>query len=336
MGQTINPLISIIVSVYNGEKYLNECIDSVLNQDYSNIELIVVDDGSKDNSGRILDDYARNDARVLVIHKLNSGVSDSRNHALSLAKGRYVAFLDQDDVLDKGYISYLYDLISKCNADIALTSQPKKFFGRLPLAGSFTFKAQVLTGIEMARMMLYHKIVIAPWNKLISRELIEKSQIRFNKSFFNGEGFAFSIECFLKAQNVAMGNGRLYYYRVGDPDSGASVFKEAYILSSINAQQYIKSVLIENNLWGHLCKAWHFSNWHTHCDAFNIMVGCGVKKQANALYKKIRRVCQVEALCVMSAPVSLQQKLRGMMFKIYPYMAARIINKFRVRRFVRV
>ena len=66
------------------------------------------------------------------------------------------------------------------------------------------------------------------------------------------------------------------------------------------------------------------------------MVGCGVKKQANALYKKIRRVCQVEALCVMSAPVSLQQKLRGMMFKIYPYMAARIINKFRVRRFVRV
>ena len=241
------PLISVVVSVYNGEKHLCECIESVLNQDYTNIELIIVDDGSRDNSNRIIDDYAQKDSRIVAIHKKNSGVSDSRNSALDIAKGMYITLLDQDDVLDKSAIKYFYQLIKKYGVEIALTSQPKKFFGKVPMSEVFTDEVHVFSGLEMAKRMLYHKIVIAPWNKLISRKLIDENNIRFDRRFFNGEGFAFSIECFLKARKVAMGNGHPYYYRVGDPNSGASVFKKEYIFSSINAQQYIKEVICNNH-----------------------------------------------------------------------------------------
>lgn len=329
------PLISIIVSVYNGGKYLQECLESVLNQDYTNIELIAVDDGSTDCSGKILDEFAMYDSRITVIHQKNSGVSASRNKALDIAKGLYVTLLDQDDVLARNYISYLYGLIQANNADIALTWQPQKFYKSVPNLKSSNVTRN-LNGVDVAKMMLYHKIVIAPWNKLICRELIERYHIRFDKRFFNGEGFAFSIECFLKASKVILSNNKVYYYRVGDPHSGASVFKEKYIHSSINAQQYIKQIIVKNNVWESLSTAWQFSNWHTHCDAFNIMVGCGVKKQYIDLYKRIRSVCKQYAYCAFTAPISLQQKLRGFLFMFSPYIAAKIINRFRIRKFTKI
>lgn len=327
-----SPLITIIVSVYNGERYLEECIESVLNQDYQQIELIAVDDGSSDFSGRILDKYAQKDKRMIVVHKENSGVSLSRNYALDMAKGDYVALLDQDDILSPHYISYFYSLIKNNNAEIAITPRPNIFFKTRPIVDKGSDDIKICAGYSMAQEMLYHKIVIAPWNKLISKKLIEEKHIRFNKDYFNGEGFAFSIECFLNAKRVAVGDKKVYYYRVGNPDSGASIFKEKYILSSIHAQEYIKHILCDYGCKS-LEKAWHFSNWHTHCDAFNIMVGCGVAKQYPLLYSSIKKVCKRQALCALSAPISLQQKFRGIMFALSPYFAATVINFFRIRKF---
>ncbi|MBO5461462.1 MAG: glycosyltransferase family 2 protein, partial [Ruminococcus sp.] len=93
----MNPTVSIIVPVYNAEEYLRRCVDSILTQEYTDFELILVDDGSKDNSPSICDEYAKNDSRVHVIHKENTGVSDTRNLAISMACGTYLQFLDSDD-----------------------------------------------------------------------------------------------------------------------------------------------------------------------------------------------------------------------------------------------
>lgn len=324
-------LISIIASVYKGETYLRECIESVLNQDYQNIELIMVDDGSPDNSGHIMDEYARNDSRMRVIHKDNSGVSNSRNVALKEAKGTYVCLLDQDDVLAKDYVSYFYRLIKGNDADVAATPSPCKFFGKVPVGTDAKDYVDIVKGDEAAITMLYHKMVIAPWNKMVSKKLIDNNNIFFQPQFFNGEGFAFSIECFMNARKVAIGHKKVYYYRVGDPNSGASKFKEEWINSSINAQQYIKSTF--RNPSPELMKAWSFSNWHTHCDALNVMVGCGVEKKYVELYSKIKDICKSEAYRAFFAPISLQQKFRGILFSIFPYMAAKIINHFRIRKF---
>lgn len=323
--------MSIIASVYKGEKYLRECIESVLVQDYSNIELIMVDDGSPDNSGDIMDEYAAKDSRVKVIHKENSGVSKSRNIALRQAKGKYICLLDQDDVLAKDYVSYFYRLIKLNNADVAATPSPYKFFGKAPLFLDGKDRVDVISGEAAAISMLYHKMVIAPWNKMVSKALIDQYNIQFQPQFFNGEGFAFSIECFLHSKKVAIGHRAVYGYRVGDPNSGASKFKEAWINSSINAQQYIKSTIQRPS--AELMKAWSFSNWHTHCDVLNVMVGCGVRKSHKDLYEKIRKVCYTEAYRAFGAPISLQQKFRGVMFSISPYMAAKVINHFRIRKF---
>lgn len=129
-----NKLVSIIVSVYNGERYIEECIESVLNQDYKNIELILVDDGSFDSSNVILDKYSLKDKRVKVIHKENSGVSNSRNIALERSLGEYICFLDQDDILAKDYVSYF----------MALFVNTMLKYQLLRLQGSFLTKLLIL------------------------------------------------------------------------------------------------------------------------------------------------------------------------------------------------
>ncbi|NME83736.1 glycosyltransferase [Clostridium sp. SM-530-WT-3G] len=324
------PLISIIICIYNGEKYIKECIQSVVDQDYEKLEIILVNDGSTDNSGKIVDEFLSIDNRIKAIHQKNSGVCNSRNIAMYTSQGEYICIIDQDDIISKDYISYFYGLCKKYNAEIALTPTVDKFFGELHESTSKD-DIRILTGQQTTIEMLYHKIAIGPWNKMISRKLIVENGLRFNPNFFNGEGFAFSVECYQRADRVAVGKRRVYHYRVGDPESGASKFKEAYINSSINAQQYIKDTFVTETR--QLLKAWEFSNWHTHCDCLNIMVGCGVIKKYPEMYKNLKKVCQEQAQVALKAPIAKQQKFRGILFKINPYMAAKVINHFRIRKF---
>lgn len=116
----MNPLISIIVPVYNVEKYLSKCLDSIVNQTYKNLEIILVDDGSTDNSGDICDEYANKDNRIKVIHKENGGLSDARNKGMNIAKGEYVGFVDSDDYIAKDMYEYLYAFAVKNDLDVAM------------------------------------------------------------------------------------------------------------------------------------------------------------------------------------------------------------------------
>lgn len=328
------PCITIIVALYNGEKYINECINSIINQDYKNLEILLIDDGSPDCSGKIADEYAKNDARVKVIHQMNSGVSIARNNAIDMASGEYICIIDQDDIISRDYVSYFYKLIRKNNAEIALTPKVDKFFKAPKRSkGLKQEKTEIWDAEKTIIEMLYHKIPIAPWNKMISKNLIKQNNIKFNENFFNGEGFAFSIDCFQCANRIAVGNRKIYHYRVGDPNSGASRFKKEWIESSLNAQTYIKSSLKTEN--GKIIKAWNFSNWHTNCDALNVIIGCDAIRGNEKLYNKIKDKVQKEALCVFDAPISMQQKIRGILFKINPYIASKIINCFRNRKFKR-
>lgn len=328
------PMVSVIVSMYDGEKYIDECIKSILEQEYSNIEVILVDDGSPDNCGVIADRYAAMDSRVSVIHKPNSGVSDSRNQAIEKSCGDYICIVDQDDIISKDYISYLLALCESNKADIALTPSVDKFFDKYHFCNENKDNIRIISGKDAVVEMLYHKYVIAPWNKIINKRLIIDNKIRFNEHFFNGEGFAFSIECLQAANKVVVGSRKVYHYRVGDPSTGASVYNEKNIFSSINAQQYIRRQL--KNPDDEELRAWKFSNWHTHCDAFNIMVGSEAKKVNKRLYLYLRKFCKSGALIVFGSPISIQQKLRGIMFKMNPFIAAKIINLFRYRKFKKI
>lgn len=115
-------LISIIVPIYNVEKYLKKCLESIINQNYENIEIILVDDGSTDESGKIADAYQKIDHRIKVFHKKNGGLSDSRNFGLSKSKGKYVSFIDSDDYVAQDFIKTLYDNMLKYNVKISACS----------------------------------------------------------------------------------------------------------------------------------------------------------------------------------------------------------------------
>lgn len=122
-------LISVIVPIYNVEKYLRKCIDSIVNQTYKNLEIILVDDGSTDGCFEICDEYAPKDGRIKVIHKQNGGLSDARNAGIDIASGEYLAFIDSDDRVSKFYIQNLYYLIDRYDADMAITSIRRVYEG---------------------------------------------------------------------------------------------------------------------------------------------------------------------------------------------------------------
>ena len=116
----MNPLISIIVPVYNVEDYLKACLDSIINQTYKNLEIILIDDGSTDNSGKICDEYAGKDNRIKLIHKPNVGLSDARNAGLEIAKGEYIGFVDSDDYIAEDMYEFLYNLVVDNDLDVAM------------------------------------------------------------------------------------------------------------------------------------------------------------------------------------------------------------------------
>lgn len=115
-----NDLVSIIVPVYNVEKYLKKCVDSIINQTYKNLEIVLVDDGSTDNSRNICDEYAKKDSRIKVIHKQNGGLSDARNVGIDNSKGKYITFIDSDDTIENDYVEYLYSLLKKYKTKLSI------------------------------------------------------------------------------------------------------------------------------------------------------------------------------------------------------------------------
>ena len=117
------PLITIIIPVYKVEDYLDKCVESVVNQTYKNLEIILVDDGSPDNCPKMCDDWAKKDKRIKVIHKENGGLSDARNKGIDIAKGEFITFIDSDDYVENNYVEFLYNLVRENHAEISMGKQ---------------------------------------------------------------------------------------------------------------------------------------------------------------------------------------------------------------------
>ena len=171
------PLISVIVPVYKTEKYLRKCVDSIINQTYKNLEIILVDDGSPDNSGAICDKYAQKDERVKVIHKENGGVSDARNAGIKAAKGEYLGFVDSDDWIELDLYSDLASCI-RLNADVIIYNL--KYLdeaGRIVKASPYLPEGYLYINnkdMKMLRLLTENSLLGYVWNKLWKKELIQK------------------------------------------------------------------------------------------------------------------------------------------------------------------
>lgn len=210
----MNPKISIIVPIYNAEKTLHRCIDSILSQDYTDFELLLIDDGSKDASGKICDIYAENDERIRVIHKENSGVSDSRNMALDEAKGEYLQFLDSDDWITQNATRLLVESAEKNHCDMVIADFYRVIGERLSHKGSIDEEG-VLSKEEFANLMMenpadfYYGVL---WNKLYKREIIEKYNFRMDSKISWCEDFMFNLEYIRFCERIFVLQVPIYYY----------------------------------------------------------------------------------------------------------------------------
>ena len=204
----IIPKISIVVPVYNVEKYLDKCINSILNQTLSEFELILIDDGSKDSSGLICDKYAESDKRIKVIHKSNGGMSSARNVGLDVAKGKYIGFVDSDDWIESDMYELLYNICEDNNCDIANCSSIIHYEQKTVINGGHSLiihnKEEAMK--TMLEGKLYDEVV---WTKLIKRKIL--NEIRFTEGIVY-EDTDFTYRVIDKAQKVGCIGEPKYHY----------------------------------------------------------------------------------------------------------------------------
>lgn len=216
------PLISIIVPVYKTEKQLPRCIESILGQTVSNLELILIDDGSPDNCGKICDEYARRDSRVKVIHQVNKGHSNARNADLEVARGELIGFVDSDDYIEPDMYEYLYQLICRDDASMAMCNVCEDEGFRSARLIEKTY--ELIRSTDLFRLADWPAV----WNKLYKRELF--ASIRFNPSLSFGEDEVFVFELTKRDFPVALGCQAKYHYCCY-PNSGSIIhsFRPSYL-----------------------------------------------------------------------------------------------------------
>ena len=236
-----NPLISVIVPIYKVEKYLNRCIESIVNQTYSNLEIILVDDGSPDHCPQMCDEWVEKDKRIKVIHKQNGGLSDARNAGLKIATGEYISFIDSDDYIASDFFATLLAVMEKENSDVVECSVVKfyederfeKYSDNLAVTTSQTESA--LSGLIAENP--FHQHV---WNKLYKVDCLKG--ILFPVGKLNEDEF-WTYQVFGRAQKVSKINKTMYYYfQRSDSIMGEnySIRRLDALEGKLNRQKYIE------------------------------------------------------------------------------------------------
>lgn len=241
----MNPKISVIIPIYNAEKYLSDTLDSVLSQTFTSFEIIAVNDGSTDGSLRLLNIYAARDSRIKIIDKPNTGVSDTRNVAIKAAKGEYLAFLDSDDVYSQNYLKRMYGVAEENGADVVVCNYVT-FRGNVP---SFPRCERSTARDVTVRELLDTGLMTSMCVKLTRKSLITKNRIAFDTELSFGEDLFFSWKTCLTSSKTVRIEDRLYGYRMS-PDGATARYHERlyekYKSAFDNLRAYAKKHNVED------------------------------------------------------------------------------------------
>lgn len=221
----MNPLISIIVPTYNVEEYIRTCIESILAQTYRNVEVIIVNDGSKDQSLAVISDLICSHHNVKVINQKNQGVSVARNTGIDVATGKYITFVDPDDKIMPGFVSSLYQIADKTGADIVRGSF-RDFNGNIPKDWAPDFNVPTNCGTIVLDQLLSSNISFVVWSSIYRLDFINSNHIRFTPGILLEDG-DFTTRAYMLAKLVATSPEPNYAYRI----------RQGSILTTNNAQK---------------------------------------------------------------------------------------------------
>lgn len=285
-----NPLISVIVPVYKVEKYLERCIDSIIKQEYTELEIILVDDGSPDACGKICDNYADVDDRIVVIHKENGGLSDARNVALRICTGNYVTCVDSDDWISKFYIINLYNAIKKDDSDLAISGFENVYEGKTYVANEVKSleEYELLNAEQCFQKLLYQDgVETSAWGKLYKRKLLFGLQYPVGKLY---EDIPVTTEAIHRSNKIALIKNADYYYFQRHDSIQYDRFDHRKMDAYVHILNMQKFITIE---YPSLEKA---SKCRTFCTACNLIFSIDDIKKYHTDFDKLWRVIRTSRL----------------------------------------
>ena len=253
-------LISIIVPIYNVEQFLDECIKSILEQTYKNLEVILCDDGSTDSCPQICDKYAKIDPRIHVVHKDNGGLSDARNAGIDIATGDYITFIDSDDFINKNMISYLYNSLKENDADMACCQRQEVDIKSLPIQKKRRFKTFILDGNKecMKSFFCNSQMDTVAWGKLYKYSMFKN--VRYPVGKYNEDVFT-TYKIVAQCKKIFVGKRQYYNYRIRPSSIMTSIFTEKHldaIKGNVERAKFGKRILSRLRK---ICKCWNNICW---------------------------------------------------------------------------
>lgn len=319
-------LISVIINVYNGERFIKKCLDSVINQTYKNLEIIIINDGSTDNTLSICESYK--DSRIKIITQKNMGLSLSRNVGIDNATGEYLYFVDVDDYIECDVVEYLYKLAKKNNTVISICSTQD--------IHSYNFKTKhrkekirIISGKEMLENILLSKDRFGTvWNKLIKKELF--NEIRFEDRIINDVVVLYKLA--LATEKVAYSNQiKYYYFRHSDSITGKRYAKRTidFYKAAIERYNYIKDIypVFEEN---EICLCWMIMRLYIENRNNNEVLIFLENQKATKLYKEKFR------FNFLFSKLKFREKVKLILFRINPKLCNYIVEKYlKVKHYIK-
>lgn len=245
----MSALISVVVPVYNAEKYLDKCIQSIINQKYSNLEIILVDDGSKDNSLELCKKYAENDKRIKVIHKENGGVSTARNSGIEAVSGDFIAFIDSDDYIDENMYFNMIQKVSEYDCDVVMcdcykvNSDKKEVFTHDIRSGFYNKKHLYKEYFDKSLMLdsINYPATISNCVMLIRADIIKDNKLEYKEGIKFSEDLLFGSRVMYYANSFYYLKGECYYNYINNPTSTTNTYYEKKWDNFISLYKEIKA-----------------------------------------------------------------------------------------------
>lgn len=293
----MNPIVSVIVPVYNGENYVDSCMKGMQKQTYSNLEIILVNDGSKDSTGEKCDAWAKDDSRVIVIHQTNKGLSGARNAGIQKATGKYVVFIDVDDEIESNLIKDNVELAEKYNADLVMYCFWYYDVDRKQLKANAMEHLFVGSKKEYFDNMLIptmdHEVFNAPWNKLIKKSVLTKNQVYFDSTFPIYEDIIFAPKLLSVCNQIVVNNQMYYKYFVRSSGSLITKFYENFFECISEYYKYAMKYCaeFENNA----AQIARMSKLYATLGIMHIkQISCQKTLSKEKKYQLIRNICERE------------------------------------------
>lgn len=315
--------VTAIVAIYKSEKFLPKLLDSIINQTWKNLEILLIDDGSPDNSGAICDEYAQKDNRIRVIHKKNGGACEARNVGLAEAKGDYILVIDGDDWLENDYVEYLMNLIHKTGSDMAMTDHIFTTRDRIQIEKD---NIETWTPEEAFCGIIYPKFPIGPWNKIYKTSLLRDNHIDFNRPW-SGEGLYFSAMAAQHSNCVGVGHKKIYNYRLNNVNSGLTHYN---IVMGTNALENIKYIsdnrIVRTKRTKYACD-WHI--WKNYGYTLFLIIATKSISENRKLYDEcIHNIHSNLVKVLIHSELGLKMKLKMLVQGLFPiWWAKRDLKK---------